>query len=576
MKAPSRIYKAQKFASFLAVFGKAKCALLLIVFIVPIRCFGITTASVVNASTFGAIPNDGLDDTAAIQAALSYVAQHPGTLLQLNPGTYDISAPLNAHQALGLYAASNVIVDGGSATLLIHTPQTALLVQACTNIELRNITFDWAPLPFAQVSVQSFDGAGGAIVNVLGGTLPSPSGTPVAGVLLYDAVNGRPAPGNNDFYPSGSLLTAQSGNLAHLSNVASNFSRIGVGASLVVRYQTYGANAVLGISNNGYILRQVTINSSPGMGALFDGCNNVTVAEMVIDVPTGSGRWISTNADGLHFTLCRGLVAITDGIFNKMGDDAVNLGGVMMTTVEGTSANQIVICQGGTSKQGIPPFYVGDLLEFSSPANPLVPIFSARVLSGPSCGLPTSMTLTLDQNVPTALLSGAVVYDETAKPVVRIARCSVANNRARGFWIQGARGAVMDSIVTASSGPAAELRCDVSSWWEGPAPSNFEFYNCSFANCNYGPGASTATINAYALGTGNVTSALPLMDELAFNNCQFTGGGTGIALSSSDGVQINQCSFDTAVGSPVLLSSSATLNQSSNTWTDGAAFTSSL
>src|ERR1017187_2416173 len=557
--------------SFLAMFRTTKCALMLSAMIGLMSCSGIPTTNSVNVSIFGAIPNDGLDDTAAIEAALTYVAQHPGTLLQFSPGTYDISAPATAHQALGLYAASNVIVDGGSATLLVHTPQTALLIQACANVELRNISFDWAPLPFAQVNVQSFDGAGGAIVNILGGAPPSPSGTPVTGVLQYDPVNGRPAPGNNDFYPSNSLLTAQSGGLAHLSNVASNFSRVGVGASLVVRYQTYGANAVLGISNKRLILRQVTVNSSPGMGGMFYGCENVTIVEMVFDVPTGSGRWISTNADGLHFTLCRGFITVTDGIFNKMGDDAINMGGLMMTSVEGSYANQIVICHGAASKQGIPPLNVGDVLEFSSTANPLVPIFSAKVLSAPQSGLPTSMTLTLDQNVPAALLSGAVVFNETAKPVVRIARCSVANNRARGFWIQGSRGVVEDSTVLGSSGPAAELRCDVSSWWEGPAPSNFEFYNCTFANCNYGPGQNTATINAYAVGVGNVTSASPLMDELTFDYCHFTGGGTGIALWSADGVQIYQCSFDTTVGSPVLLSSSVNLTQSSNTWTDGTA-----
>jgi len=541
-----------------------------------VSCSEIATAATINVSTFGATPNDGVDDTAAIQAALTYAAQRPGTLVQFSPGIYDISATANSHQALGIYNASNVIIDGGTATLRVHTPQTALLIQACTNVELRNIAFDWSPLPFAQVTVQSFDGNGGATVSVVGGAAPSTTGTYVAGVYEYDIVNGRPAPGNNDFYPSSSSITALTGGLAHLSNVAGNFSRIGVGAALVVRYQLYGAEALLSISSTGVILSQVTIYSSPGMGATFIGCQNVTVAESVIDIPTSSGRWISTNADGLHFTLCRGFISVTDGIFEMMGDDGINVGGLMMKSTEGTSANQVVLSFGGSSSQGLPPMNVGDILQFSSPTDSLVPIFSATVLSCSQSGLRSSLTLELNQSVPAILLSGAVVYDATAKPVVRVARCNIENNRARGLWIQDSSGVVEDSTVEGSSGPAAELRCDTSSWWEGPAPSNYEFYNCSFSNCNYGPGQGMATINTYAMGSGNIISALPIIDQLTFDYCHFLGGGTGISLLSANSVQVDECSFDTAIGSPVLLSPSVVLTQYSNTWTNGAQLTTLL
>jgi hypothetical protein len=312
------------------------------------------------------------------------------------------------------------------------------------------------------------------------------------------------------------------------------------------------------------------------MGAMFDGCENITIAQIVIDVPTGSGRWISTNADGIHFTDCRGFITVTDGTFDKMGDDAMSVSGLMMTSVEAAAANQIVLCHGATSKQGLPPLQIGDELMFSSPGNPLVPTFSTRVLSSPQSGLPMTMVLTLDSNVPAALLAGAVVYDKSVKPVIRVSRCTVANNRARGFWIQGSTGVVEDTTVSGCSGPGAELRCDVSRWWEGPAPSDFEFYNCSFENCNYGPGQSTATINAYAVGAGNVTSELPLIDKLTFDYCHFMGGGVGISLWSTDGVQIDQCSFDTATGSPVLVSLSTSLTQWSNTLTNGAALTAGL
>ena len=48
---------------------------------------------------FGAIPDDGIDDTAAIQDAIAFAAQHGGNTVFLPTGVYDISAPI----MLGLF-----------------------------------------------------------------------------------------------------------------------------------------------------------------------------------------------------------------------------------------------------------------------------------------------------------------------------------------------------------------------------------------------------------------------------------------------------------------------------------------
>ena len=46
---------------------------------------------------FGAIPNDGQDDTAALRAAAQHCRQHPGTTLVFAPGIYTLRDPQALH-----------------------------------------------------------------------------------------------------------------------------------------------------------------------------------------------------------------------------------------------------------------------------------------------------------------------------------------------------------------------------------------------------------------------------------------------------------------------------------------------
>jgi uncharacterized protein YaiE (UPF0345 family) len=517
----------------------------------------------ISVASYGAIPNDGVDDTAAIQAAFNAAAKLPGSIITFAAGTYDISASAGQNQALLLNGATNLTIDGGSATFRVGTPKNALTVSNSSNVVIKNLSFDWKNLSYAQVRTVSFAN-GVATVQFLAGETPSTTGTTVTSVFLYDLTNGRPAPGDSDWYTSTGLITALPGGLASITGIASNFSRVGIGANLLVRYQTYGATAVFGLSNKDLYLDCVTVNSAPGMGLTFTGCENVVLTRTSVGIPAGSTRWISTNADGAHFTSCRGRITITDCSFEKMGDDAINVGQLMLQSTLGSSNHEIIVQHGAASRQGMPPMHNGDVLQFSAPGAPFTPIFSALVVSGPSTGLPTSMTLTLDRDIPAALRAAAIVYDETAKPTIRISRCTVADNRGRGFWIQGAAGVIDDSVASGCSGSAAELRCDVSKWWEGPAPTNMEFYNCQFEDCNYGPGRNTAIVNTYAQQADGTMSQAAALADLTFYSCAFSGTTPGLSLSSVGVVKTAHCTFSTPAPAIVLTGTATVLDVGGN------------
>lgn len=52
--------------------------------------FFMSTAKDVSFASFGAVPDDGVNDMAALKKAVEYCRSHPGTTLVMEPGVYDI------------------------------------------------------------------------------------------------------------------------------------------------------------------------------------------------------------------------------------------------------------------------------------------------------------------------------------------------------------------------------------------------------------------------------------------------------------------------------------------------------
>jgi hypothetical protein len=547
------------------------------------RCFGTSALMVVlvgstasamlgadiRVGSFGAIPDDGINDTSAIQLAINAAGKAPGSVVQFDPGIYDIAAPAGTNRALLIFGASSITLNGSGALLLVHSATNGILIQDSNNTRLENIGIDWGELPFAECRVVSFESSA-VIVQIVGGTFPSTAGTPVTSLFLYDEAKHRPAEGNNDWYAAGTL-TALDGNTARLVGFQSNLKQLGVGRSLLIRYQNYGANAIVGVNDKDLAFTGVSIYSAPGMAVLLNGCEDVLFSNFQVTPRPEAPHWISTNADGIHAVLCRGTFSVSDSVFEALGDDAFNIGSLMMRSQATANANQVILSHGKAQGSGLSPPRVGDILKFSTLADPYNVIFSASVVSPPPTGLPIQVTATLDKDVPALLQSGAIVFNSSAHPTIQLSRISIKNNRARGFWLQGLSGDAGDCTVSGSSGPAVELRADVNKWWEGPAPSTVNFTNCRFEDCNYGPGKSGALINSYAEESTGAITAVRAIDTITFTNCDFISSGALMSFKSTRLVNITNCLYTSALPNPVSVDASTLLIESGNN-APGAGF----
>ncbi len=93
------------------------------------------------------------DDTAMIQAALTYAASHSPAEVQFDAGaTYVITnSATNAFIPLTLARATNVVVNGNGCKIVIHNPRIGFLhLQSCSNVIVEGITVDYDPLPYTQ------------------------------------------------------------------------------------------------------------------------------------------------------------------------------------------------------------------------------------------------------------------------------------------------------------------------------------------------------------------------------------------------------------------------------------------
>lgn len=91
-------------------------------------------SATVNVADFGAIPNDNLDDTSAIQAAIDYLSQSDGGVLYIPSGRYDINTDSSSNYLkINSY---NIVVRGAGS----GTDGTVLFLNNCLNGDAATIT----------------------------------------------------------------------------------------------------------------------------------------------------------------------------------------------------------------------------------------------------------------------------------------------------------------------------------------------------------------------------------------------------------------------------------------------------
>ncbi len=107
----------------------------------------------VRVTDFGAVPDDGKDDTQAILAALEECKRRAPCVLVFPKGRYDVHAGSNPRNRWVLFPVSGInglTVDGKGSTLMVHGITGLFWFEKCADLTLRNLTVDCARPAFSQ------------------------------------------------------------------------------------------------------------------------------------------------------------------------------------------------------------------------------------------------------------------------------------------------------------------------------------------------------------------------------------------------------------------------------------------
>ncbi|MCX5647626.1 MAG: right-handed parallel beta-helix repeat-containing protein, partial [Planctomycetota bacterium] len=493
---------------------------------------------------FGAVPNDGKDDAPAFQAALEACAKKPGATLALAPGTYDLFG--GKKDAQGVPHGPSVVakglrgvtIDGGGAELVGHDLAEMFRFDGdSADLVIRNLQFDWDPLPFTGGKVvargeKSFDLEAVAPHVARAGVL-------IQGVLGFDPQEGRMARRGLDHYQrEGECRTPTE--LVSPGVMRVFVSQPGavppLGANVIARHQIYGMNVFTVIGCDNVRLENVTVYACPGMGLYADSCKDFTLRNFRVEVKPGSGRWMTTEADATHFNNCRGRITFEDCLFERMGDDATNfhlMYSVVRERVDERTV-RLVMGRGGGGWPAMPR--QGDVLEFGGGENPLVPYAAVTVAAVERDAPGKAAVVHFTEALPAQVAKGHVVANTSTAPSVRIQRCTVRQNRARGMLVQTRDVVIEDCDFEDISGAALHICSDANYWWEGLGTRNVTIRGSRFSRCNFGAARRAGVIDLFAEVGPRLAGPGVHRGIVIENNTIADADGAAIHVGCADGV----------------------------------------
>lgn len=447
----------------------------------------------IRVTDFGAVPNDGKDDTQAILAALEECKRHAPAVLVFPRGQYDVYAGSNPQNQSVLFPVSEITgltVDGKGSVLMVHGITGLFWFGKCADLTLTNLIVDCARPPFSQGKVLF---AEGNYFDVeIFPEFPVQGGEKVEAYMDYDPQTRLPMRHGLDEYHTvqrTELLRPQVLRL-HLNSAA----RIKPGVLVVLRHQVYSYNAFVCERCQNVNVRDVTVYTIPGMAWVAHVCTNITMERFRVVPRPGSGRMMSATADATHFGGCKGTIRMNGCLFEGMGDDGVNIkSGLYLSLLRKIDSRTVEARHNLKMVDSPDP---GDVMEISH-VDDLLPYATATVkrVEVLEDGV---QRLEFESPLPAELREGDVFGNATRVPRVRISNCEVRNNRARGMLIQTRDAVIENCRFRGCTSAGILVLTEVVHFFESIGTRDVTVRGCTFEGVNYGAAMAPGALCAMA------------------------------------------------------------------------------
>ncbi len=486
-----------------------------------ICCALLSLASVAASPT-------GADETSAIADAIRRAGD--GGSVVLGAGRHFIRGvvPVDGLRDFTLRGETGaVVVVHASATGTLNECNNAFVVRDCERFAMENVVFTTdAPTSAAGRLVAADRKAGTFDVRLDSGSCVSggehvacidscaESGMPdrlleMSGRLRQErGVDGRTVVSVDGVYfsvvaPDTLRFTAPGG-------PAFDFSRLRLGHRFALRYSLWGGGLVTFLRTRGAAVRDVTVERCNAMAFVVgEGCADFSFKRLSV-CPT-PGTAFSSNADGIHVVGLSGTLSLDECLFERLGDDALNV-----------HARAYVV-KGGTVPPGL--------------ENAPVVVYDPNTFRIKARG--TAATLCLSD--------GDVVADARHFPSVRIRDTICRAMRARGFLVQTGDVLIERCAFRGIGRPAILCAPDIERWFELGPCSGVEIRNSVFDGCDAATPADSAAAVAFRTSHGVGEKPYPpgVHSGVRIAGNRFTRTrGAAVSLESTSDIELHGNDFD--------------------------------
>lgn len=459
--------------------------------------------TVVNISDFGVRPSGSKDMSGKIETALNKIADKYGKkniTIVFEPGVYNLH-PEKARKAeyfisnhdqpnpksvgLNLTGWENLTVNGNGAEFMCHGRMLPVALVNSSGCTLENLSIDFANPHIAQVTIEQSTDDGIVfrpekwvkwriakkhrfITSGDGWELCPRNG------IAFEKDSRRMVFNTSDLWcPVDSVVKLPDGSI---KAPKWKDSRLKPGTKVVLRTWDRPAPGIfLSLSDN-TTLRDIKVHYAEGMGLLAQMCDGVTLTRFNVCLRGDDDpRYFTTQADATHFSGCKGHIESTEGFYEGMMDDAINIHGTYLKIISRQNDNTV------TGRYMHPQAYgffwgePGDSVQFIASAimqkeGDINVIESITPVDKPEITGAKEFRISFRHKLPDSIGASSRAYgieNLTWSPTASFTHNRIRNNRARGTLFSTPRHTVVsDNVFDHTSGTAILLCGDCNGWYE--------------------------------------------------------------------------------------------------------------
>ena len=512
---------------------------------------------VFNVKDYGAVPNDGQDDTKALREAVALCRAHEGSTLVIPAGTYllrDVDAMQLEADAIGgkmganpestifspyypyakgldFSGAKGVTIEAEGATLLCDGWMEPVSLTDCTDLTLRGLTIDYVHRALSEGTVA---GIGDDYFDVQ--FRPDRTITdviPITRVTLADPQIGGMYR-SPFYYPKRELL---GNNLVRLT-VGHRIPDYLLGQPVAALHSMHFRPAILILNSTNTTLDGVTIHSQPGMGIVGFDSRDIFIKRL--RVAPADGYHFSTNTDATHFACCEGELVFDGCSFIGQGDDATNVHGYYhnVEAADDGWLRLILHAPGYTHAQVADVPRVGDELELSL-INTLAVQKVLKVTEVKHEEKATDVLVRVDGPMPEKL-EDYYLFNITKLPRLTFRNSLVQGNLARGVLVKTRGVLIEDNVFRGCSGTAIHVGAE--GWWcEGSHSTDVTIRRNTMINCGLGAGSQHGANGIAVVIDAPDTKGTRLHDGIVIRDNVVIGNGEngcGICVRNAKNVDV--------------------------------------